>query len=192
MFSFISGVKLIFVLCDPVKRLVSLYSHINSYKLSDGSDPLPPFADIIHMKDGSIHENVHPRPSQPFLESGKYSDFIARWMRYFPASQMVLISGEDLIADPLSQVTKVTEFLGKPGSVTEHNVYYNKERGYYCFRSHDGSNWCMDKSSKGRKHPELDAEVLTALQNHFKPYNEKLEDMVGVKFGWPKYFGKKA
>lgn len=184
--------KIVMVLCDPVKRLVSLYSHINSYKLVDGSDPLPSFHDIIFLENDILKENIHPRPAQPFLDSGKYSEFIQQWMQFFPRNQMVFISGEDLIANPLNEVKKVTSFLSKPDAVTDKNVYYDESRGYYCFRSHDDSQWCMDRSSKGRKHPELSTELLTALQTHFKPYNDKLEALIGLKFGWPKYFGKKS
>lgn len=183
--------KIIMVLCDPVKRLVSLYSHINSYKLADGSDPLPPFSDIIQLKDGKLIENVHPRPSQPFLESGKYSVFVSQWLEFFPLEQMIFISGEDLITQPLVEINKVTDFLGKSGSVTDRNVYYDKGRGYYCFES-DNSKWCMDKSTKGRAHPELSPQLLSSLQNHFQPYNKKLEELIGKNFGWPKYFGKKS
>lgn len=189
---YIVDMKLMFVLCDPVKRLVSLYSHINSYKLTDGSDPLPPFTDIIFFRDGKLFEKVHPRPSQPFLDSGKYVDFVTQWQQYFPLEQMLFISGEDLISDPLMEVSKVTRFLGKPDAVTSYNMYYDESRGYHCFRSHDGSQWCMDKSTKGRKHPQLSPDILRALQQHFESYNKKLEATVGIKFGWPKYFGKKV
>lgn len=183
--------KLIMVLCDPVKRLVSLYSHINSYKLPDGSDPLPPFADIIQLKDGQLIENVHPRPAQHFLDTGKYSVFVSQWRQYFNLNQMLFISGEELIKDPLTQVARVTEFLGKPGAVTSANMYFDKQRGYYCFRAQKGSSWCMDRSTKGRQHPSLSPDLLTALHHHFEFYNKQLESMVGLQFGWPKYFGKR-
>lgn len=184
--------KLVMVLCDPVKRLVSLYSHINSYKMDDGSDPLPPFSDIIQLKDGKLIEHAHPLPSMPFLETGNYATFVAQWIKHFPLEQMVFVSGEELIKEPLKEVEKVTKFLGKPGAVTSNNIYFDKSRGFHCFRSNDGSQWCMNKSTKGRKHPELSSQLLESLQNHFESENEKLEAMVGVKFGWPKYFGKKT
>ena len=180
------------VLCDPVKRLASLYAHINSYKLADGSDPLPPFTDLIQFKDGKLSEQPHERIANPLLDSGRYSEFVSQWEKYFPLTQMVFISGEELINDPVTQVEKVTKFLGKPDAVTKNNVYFDQDRGYYCFKRNDGYKWCMDRSTKGRKHPDIPPEMLKALQDHFDLYNKKLESMVGLKFGWPKYFGKKS
>ncbi|XP_067950815.1 heparan sulfate glucosamine 3-O-sulfotransferase 1-like [Watersipora subatra] len=184
--------KLIMVLCDPVKRLVSLYTHINSYKLGDGSDPLPPFTDLLQVKDGQITESYHPRPVMPFLKTGLYSDFIEQWLKYFPLNQMVFVSGEELVRDPLPELAKVTKFLGKPNAVTSDNMYYDKERGFFCFKGYDQSKSCMSRSTKGRKHPVLDSELLKTLQDHFRPYNEKLELMIGQRFGWPTYFGQSS
>lgn len=179
------------VLCDPVKRVVSLYTHINSYKLRDGTDPLPAFTDLVQLQGGRLIEKLHPRVSQPFLECGMYSKFIKQWLQAFPLHQMAFISGEMLVENPLSQVSKITAFLGKADAVTADNVYKDEERGYFCFRSSRGEEWCMDRKKKGRKHPQLSDSLIKALQDHYRPYNEELKSLIKQDFGWPKYLGQK-
>lgn len=178
------------VLCDPVKRTVSLYTHKNSYKAEGSPDPLPPFTDLIQIEnDGTLVEEPHPLLSQPLLQSSTYSVFVKQWFKFFPLSQLLFISGERLTSKPLHEISKVTAFLGKPNAVTDKNVYFNETRGYYCFKANSGHKWCLDPALKGRQHPQLPSELILALHKHYRPYNEELKSLIGVDFGWPKYFG---
>lgn len=185
--------KIIMVLCDPVKRTVSLYTHKKSYIPEGAPDPLPDFTDIIRMtENGGLVEKIHSRLSLPLLQSSTYSSFIKRWLEFFPRHQMLFISGEELTNNPLKEVSKVTSFLGKPDTITSENVYFNETRGYYCFKANSGYKWCLDPALKGRKHPVLPKDLISALQNYYKPFNEELKSIIGVDFGWPKYFGQQA
>ena len=42
---------------------------------------------------------------------------------------------------------------------------------------------CLDKT-KGRAHPIVDTKALKRLQEFYKPFNEKLADILGYSFGW--------
>lgn len=174
------------VLCDPVKRVVSIYTHKNSY----GAQVLPDFTTLIHIQDGELVEEPDSHLVQPLLQSSLYSEFIKQWLQHFSRDQMLFISGENLITNPLAEVSKVTEFLNKPNSITSDNIYYDEGRGFYCFKNNQGVNWCMDRSQKGRTHPVLPKPLIDAMHEHFKPYNKQLVDLIGQDFGWPKYFGQ--
>jgi len=94
-----------------------------------------------------------------------------------------------MICDPLSEVEKVTEWLGKKDAITPDQIYYDTERGYYCFSPTSRHHYCMDKKLKGRKHPDVSPAMIKALQNHYQASNDELYSLINREFGWPSYFG---
>lgn len=178
--------KIIVVLCDPVKRAVSLYTHYNSQPVPT----LAPFTDLVQIQDGHLVEKPHAWP-QKFIECGLYAKFIREWLKYFPKQQMTFVSGEQLISNPVKEASKVLEFLGHPNELSEDNLYKDQKSNFYCFKSNGGSHWCLNRKTKGRKHPKVPQELIKALQNHYQPHNEELKQLIGRDFGWPVYIGQK-
>ena len=60
------------------------------------------------------------------------------------------------------------------------SLYFNATRGFYCFKK-NGSPVCLG-SSKGRKHPDIDATILNKLRDYYKPFNEEFKNMTGLDF----------
>ena len=46
-----------------------------------------------------------------------------------------------------------------------------------------GFSFCLGKT-KGRPHPEIDAQVLRQLRDFYRPFNRKFYQMTGHDFGW--------
>jgi hypothetical protein len=85
----------------------------------------------------------------------------------------------------------VEKFLGIDHEITRDNFVYNRERGFFCYRSsHDDTNDFLDdvenclSEGKGRPHPTIDPMVLQKMVDFFKPFNEKFFDLVGRRFNW--------
>lgn len=38
---------------------------------------------------------------------------IVRWLELFPREQLLIVNGDQLIEDPLSQIRRIEDFLGK-------------------------------------------------------------------------------
>jgi hypothetical protein len=38
---------------------------------------------------------------------------VVRWLEIFPREQLLLVNGDQLIEDPLSQIRRIEDFLGK-------------------------------------------------------------------------------
>jgi hypothetical protein len=41
-----------------------------------------------------------------------YSHFLVRWLELFPRENLLLVNGDQLIDDPLSQIRRIENFLG--------------------------------------------------------------------------------
>lgn len=52
------------------------------------------------------------------------------------------------------------------------------------FNGRHSSIRCLN-SSKGRRHPKVDKQVMTKLRQFYAPFNAHFERMVGKVFNWP-------
>ncbi len=78
---------------------------------------------------------------------------------------------------------KVERFLGIPHYITTNNFEYNKEKGFYCFKSFCQESYCLPKS-KGRPKPDVDPKVEERRRAYFRPLNEDFFRMVNKTFNW--------
>ncbi len=168
-----SVLKFIVVLRNPIDRAVSEYIEWNLQRQNTRKKALPPFHKMVLLKnkiDGK----------QPFLNASCYAYHISKWMKVFPKEQLCFVDGDKFVTDPYSEVHRLEECMGLPQFFTDKNFVYVIERGFYCFQSSE-TKICMNKS-KGRKHPDIPADVVEKLKDYFRPWNDQLPDMTGRQF----------
>lgn len=112
-----------------------------------------------------------------------YHLHLHRWLEVFPREQILIVNGDQLIEDPLSQLQRIETFLGIPHRITNNNFYFNETKGFYCLRN-DNSEKCL-RETKGRRHPRVDPVVITKLRRYFADHNQKFYDLIGEDLGWP-------
>ena len=83
-------------------------------------------------------------------------------MNIFPKEQFLILSSEDLYADPKAIVKQTLEFLDLPtrGLSKEYKTF------------NDG------------KYAKMAPETRARLVEYFKPYNARLYEYLGRDFGW--------
>ncbi|CAH1403152.1 unnamed protein product [Nezara viridula] len=101
----------------------------------------------------------------------------------FPRNQLLVVNGDRLIEDPVSELEKIESFLGLEHRIGRHNFYFNRTKGFYCLRN-DTADKCL-RESKGRRHPRVDPKVLTKLRRFYVEHNQKFYELVGEDLGWP-------
>lgn len=116
-----------------------------------------------------------------------YHLHLHRWLEVFPRQQILIVNGDQLIEDPLSQLQRIETFLGIPHRITSNNFYFNETKGFYCLRN-DSSDKCL-RETKGRKHPHVDPMVITKLRRYFADHNQKFYELIGEDLGWPEEWG---
>uniref|UniRef100_H9GB05 Sulfotransferase n=2 Tax=Anolis carolinensis TaxID=28377 RepID=H9GB05_ANOCA len=169
--------KLIVVVRNPVTRAISDYTQTLSK-----SPGLPGFQALAfkNLSTGLIDT------SWSALRIGIYAKHLEHWLRYFPVSSFLFVSGERLVSDPAREVGRVQDFLGLRRLVTDKHFYFNQTKGFPCLKKPEGGGGrprCLGKS-KGRPHPKIDPQVIQRLQDFYRPFNLKFYQMTGQDFGW--------
>lgn len=176
VFSMSRRTKLIVVVRDPVTRAISDYTQTLSK-----SPGLPSFQSLVfrNATTGLIDT------SWSAIRIGIYAKHLENWLRYFPLSRFLFVSGERLVTDPAGEMGRVQDFLGLKRVVTDKHFYFNQTKGFPCLKKPEGSSRprCLGKS-KGRPHPRISSEVLLRLRDFYRPFNLKFYQMTGHNFGW--------
>lgn len=157
------------------------------------------FEELAVLPNGTVNESYRP------LAISMYHLHLHRWLEVFPREQLMIVNGDQLIDDPLSQLKRIETFLGKltlaldnakfyvtycllspPGiehRIGSHNFYFNETKGFYCLRN-DTVDKCL-RETKGRKHPRVDPIVISKLRKFFAEHNQKFYELIGEDLGWP-------
>lgn len=168
--------KLIVVVRDPVTRAVSDYTQTLTK-----SPGLPSFQNLVfHNASTGLIDT-----SWSAVRIGIYVKHLENWLRFFPLSRLLFVSGERLVTDPAGEMGRVQDFLGLKRVVTDKHFYFNQTKGFPCLKKPEGSSRprCLGKS-KGRPHPQIPSEVLLRLRDFYRPFNLKFYQMTGQNFGW--------
>ncbi|PIK46061.1 hypothetical protein BSL78_17054 [Apostichopus japonicus] len=170
-----STVKLLLVVRDPVQRAIS--DHTQS--LSKGKTRTLEQRIMKETDPGAVD------PESYIVKIGLYAKHFRRWLDSFPRSQILIVSGEDLVTKPADVMADVQEFLNLEKIVNEDYFFFNETKGFPCLKRdpHEAVPKCLD-GSKGRHHPDVNPEILEKLRRFYKPYNEQFYKLVNVNFHW--------
>ncbi|ESO00917.1 hypothetical protein HELRODRAFT_157311 [Helobdella robusta] len=188
IFTMSPKMKLIIVVRDPVTRAISDYTQAKAKKKQ-----MPSFEEMVFL-GGSRAKNWGA------IRIGVYSNYLKRWLKYFPARNIHIVHGERLINDPGAELALLQDFLGLERQVTQESFYFDPVKKFPCLRykqslssssssskpttSSSFQTQCLGKT-KGRRHPKVDPMTLTYLRDYYRPYNQLFYRMIGVNFAWP-------
>lgn len=153
-------VRLIFLLRNPTERTISHYFHRHRAR-----KPLGIEGDLAEEAGRALSgKDFEAGAFRRFfyMRRGHYCEQIARFRKYFPPHQMLILNSERFFAEPQGSLRRVLEFVGAdPGfafpDLAPRNV---------------GSR------------QDVDPHIYGSLDAYFAPYNHQLYDMLGVDFGW--------
>ncbi|NEP80265.1 MAG: sulfotransferase domain-containing protein [Okeania sp. SIO3B3] len=174
MFKLLPDVKLIVILRNPVDRAISQYYHNRSIK-KRMMEPLS-FQKAIEkeperinneksklMLDENYRSLFHRKYS--YLERGIYIEQLEKWMGIFPRENFLILKSELFFENRDLTLRQVFNFLGLPDHQVTNKKKYN------------------DLHSKKFYKP-ISEKIRSNLAAYFKPYNQKLEEYLGMKFNW--------
>ncbi|NXJ79878.1 NDST4 sulfotransferase, partial [Trogon melanurus] len=172
--SLIPKAKIITILIDPSDRAYSWYQHQRSHE-----DPA-----ALKFNFYEVITSSHWAPSEirtlqkRCLTPGWYAVHIERWLTHYPASQLLIIDGQQLRSDPATVMDEVQKFLG----VSPHYNYsealtFDPQKGFWCQLLEGGKTKCLGKS-KGRKYPPMDQESRAFLSSYYREHNVELSKLL--------------
>ena len=168
IYKHIPDVRLILVVCDPIKRTMSDFLHEQrTGRISKN----------LTLEDYITHPNGSYRVGNKIIQTSLYSEHIKQWLDIFPRAQLLIVNGQSLISDPVSSLDAIVDHL----ELTKRNhseIFYKPENSdYYCWKRN-----CMKR--KERKHPVISEILLKFLQELFTRSNEVFFNLTKVRFEW--------
>lgn len=111
------GVRLVYVVRDPVERIRSHYQHL----VLTGVEKRPPEVAVLE--------------NPVYLAASRYAMQLGRYLDHFPAEQILVVTSESLKDDRVATVQRVYEFLGVDGTsvpeVLDTEFYRTEQRPTY-------------------------------------------------------------
>ena len=196
----VPGVRLIYLMRDPVERAYSHYVHRWTRELHPGEPFREPFERFVER-------------DPMCLDGSDYELQIRRYWAHFPREALLLLRMDDLLADPAALLRRVTTFLGvapdvdllsagplasNPGGVSEKKLRYRFTKplrripGAEALASRVPRAWRdrayarLRESGVGRRaresfQPEpLAPATRTRLQERFRASNRFLREECGI------------
>ena len=160
-------VRLIALLRDPVSRAYSQYQ----LSVRDGHEPLG-FDEALRAEpdrlageeerlvaDGAYRSHAHRH--QSYAARGAYAEQLRRWHTYVAPERLLVISSEELFADPAGTAGTVVEFLGLDAEAVPPLPVRNQ-----------------------RPYPPMSDEARSLLEARFEEPNRQVYELVGRDLGW--------
>ena len=151
-------IKLIAMLRNPIERTISEYYHAANHGVENHS-----LEELIEMETARLASMPRSEAMQVFgyLLNSIYVEKIAKWMKIFPAENILIIQSESFFENTDLVMKEVSHFLGVSHQKNDRHIAYNI--GNY---------------------PPVPENVRQKLEKFFIPYNRELEEYLGRKFDW--------
>lgn len=156
-------IKQILLLRNPVDRTISDYHH----QVRNGVEHRPLEealrAEMKALERLDAEDIIEGRyyNALGYVSSSLYEVHLKRWFRFFSREQLLILRSEDLFLDPSKTVRQCFDFLGLPDyPLDKYNVL---AKGEYALP---------------------DISLRKFLKDYFRPYNQRLEALLGMSFGW--------
>lgn len=167
VYTWLPKVKLIILLRNPVDRAYSHYQMNIRLKIEDRAfeeaierefKEFPPDkTEDIWLDKRKANAYAH----YSYINRGLYISQIQQWLNYFPKEQFLFLKSEDFFLDPLNSMKTVFGFL-------ELKDYKNEN-----IKPHNAGTYNA-----------LPANKRIELEEYFKPFNQKLYEMIGTDIAW--------
>ena len=170
-YQLLPNVKLICMLRNPIDRSIS--SYYNQARL--GIEKIKTFEEAIEKESDRINGHEERLQNDPlyssynhkyfaYLRRSEYDYQIENWLNYYPREQLLVINSEDFYLNPSLHFKNVTGFL---------NI----------------NNWepkKFDVFNSGGSYEKIDQTLRNRMIEYFRPHNEKLFQLIGVRYDWDK------
>ena len=159
--------KIISNLRNPIDRAYSNYNDA----LEMGDIKIP-FDEVVQIAMDEIDKNKSKINNEAYIVDTFYENILARgfyadqlkiWFKKFQKNQLLMVQSEDLAQKTDQILTKIFEFLDLP---------------YFKIKD-------LTKQNK-REYPPMKAETRKLLIEFYRPYNEKLYNLINQHFDWEK------
>jgi N-acetylgalactosamine 4-sulfate 6-O-sulfotransferase len=119
------------------------------------------------------------------LREGRYSEFVATWLAFFPRNQLLVLRQEDLISDPVESYANATTFLGLPPLPVSAILVRSRDgdggagEGERNGTSFAGAVKMKNAGNYDRGRKTMLPKTRSLLNDFYRPFNRRLAEMLG-------------
>ena len=170
-------IRLILILRDPVKRLISDYEHEKRLikikrNRSVFVENILPLEELVLTSTGELNVAYEP------VVASMYDLHLERCFRYFAMEQTLILDGEKFKQEPVPILRQCENFLGIRNFINDSMLVFHEEKQLFCRRD----TGCI--SNKGHKNNVYPDKFLQKLHLLFAPHVKRTFDMIGQSFEW--------
>jgi len=159
--------RLVVLLRNPIDRALSHYHH----EVALGREPLS-FEDALAAEEGRLAGEVERLLAEPgyfsgawwdhtYVARGLYAEQLERWLAVFDSEQLLVLTTDELGADPAATYARVLAFVGAPPfELPEYPRVFERE------------------------YAPMREETRAALRATFAEPNRRLERLLGRELAW--------
>ncbi len=166
----VPNARILLILRDPVERAFSHYRE----RRRQHAEPLETFEDALAAEDERLageRELIVSRPGYrsyaheqlSYRAQGEYAPHLRRWLEHFPVERTHVLAAEEFYADPQAACDEVAAFLGLPPAPLPASAR---------------RVWNAAPSQ------ELAPTTRRRLAEHYAPFQDDLERLLGRTFPW--------
>ena len=157
--------KAILLVRDPVKRMYShfCWEHLIAGQWIKQFEYYNDYGQTVDYALKAFPNSLAAPSGYPLLQSGIYDSVVREWLEVFGPDNVLVLSAEEYFADTHGVMGRAYDFLGIPGlkAIAHANV---NENPLVC--------------------PPEDPAARARLVEFYRPWNEKLFELLGRDFGW--------
>lgn len=150
------GVKLIVLLRDPIERAFSAWN-MYRHQLPSSLYYEPRSFETL------IAQELEGLAYRGYLERGKYVLHLRRFLKYFKASQLLLLDFDELHTQPQRLLQRCCDFLSLPAHLPLGEA---------------------QPFNQGQYNDALPEALRSRLKDYFTPYNQRLKQEWNLDFAW--------
>jgi sulfotransferase family protein len=165
MHTVLPNARVIAIVRDPVSRAFSHYQHKKTRHLESRS-----FAEAVEEE---IRTNAFPaqwgvalregaQPMLGYVARGYYALQLELLQKVYRRNRILVLDSANLFADTAATCNRVFDYMGLEDFDVEPGKVYN--RGFY--------------------KEKIDPRVAERLREHYRPYDEMLQELLEQSFGW--------
>lgn len=148
-------VKIILSLRNPSDRAISHYYH----QFNRVKDEIRAIETAFSPQE-IANVNLPPySQTSSYIQLGKYLHQLQKWLNIFPRKQVLILNYHDLEISTNAVMDQVFDFLNLPEYSLQnpHKIYANQ-------------------------YPKVSLDIKSRLNQYFVPYNQELNDFIGINF----------
>jgi hypothetical protein len=158
--------RLIALVRNPVERAVSHYQHevrlgheTRSFERALADEDVMLEREAARLAIDTSFEHQH----HSYRARGRYAEQLDRYHHTFPRDRILILDSAELYDDPVAAVQRGYTFLGI---------------------DHDFEPSRLKAKNIGKYNQDIDPGTRRDLEDHYRPHNERLYELIGRDLGW--------